>query len=155
MGLKITVWTEVDGSYSAAVPSYGSYLVRVQMMAFAAGSQTVVVDAAHANVPANFELTLQSRTRESTAPSQVAGAQPRRNGASGAGSRGFQSLSAMENSGASEGGGNAISDVVPSGMPVPGIDPNSATESIAVSGNSSNALNSMSGDQLEQRINDA
>jgi len=47
-----------------------------------------------------------------------------------------------------------MSDVVPSGMPVPGVDPNSATESISVSGNS-NPLNSMSGDELQQRINDA
>jgi len=52
-------------------------------------------------------------------------------------------------------GGNQLSDVVPSGMPVPGIDPNSATESIAVSGNVSNPFNSMSGDELQQRINDA
>ena len=48
-----------------------------------------------------------------------------------------------------------MSDVVPSGMPVPGVDPNSATESIAVSGNNSNPLNAMSGDELQQRINDA
>ena len=47
-----------------------------------------------------------------------------------------------------------MSDVVPSGMPVPGVDPNGATESIAVSGNNSNAFNSMSGDELQQRIND-
>ena len=40
-------------------------------------------------------------------------------------------------------------------MPVPGIDPNSATESIAVSGNTSNPFNTMSGDELQQRMNDA
>ena len=48
-----------------------------------------------------------------------------------------------------------MSDVVPSGMPIPGVDPNGATESIAVSGNTSNSFNSMSGDQLQERINDA
>jgi hypothetical protein len=40
-------------------------------------------------------------------------------------------------------------------MPVPGIDPNSATESIAVSGSATNSFNGMSGDELQRRINDA
>ena len=158
---KITS-TDVDGSYSLAVPAYGSYTVRVQMVAFAVGTQTVVVDAAHANVVANFEMSLLSRTRAENSRTQTAGARPgegarqgRREGAGGAGSRGFQSLSTLENLGSGEGGGNALSDVVPSGMPVPGIDPNGATESIAVSGNSSNSLNSMSGDELRERINEA
>jgi len=161
-GGKISTWTEVDGSYSASVPTYGSYTVRVQMVAFAPGTQTVTVDAAHANVAVNFEMTLLSRVRTENSRTQTAGtrlgegtAQGRRNGAGGAGSRGFQSLSTLENLGSGEGGGNALSDVVPSGMPVPGIDPNSATESIAVSGSAPNSLNSMSPDELRERINEA
>ena len=47
-----------------------------------------------------------------------------------------------------------MSDVVPSGMPVPGIAPDSATESVAVSGNTSNSLNALSADELQQRFND-
>ena len=42
---KISTWTDVDGSYSAAVPSYGSYTVQVQMVAFANSAQQVVIDA--------------------------------------------------------------------------------------------------------------
>jgi hypothetical protein len=61
----------------------------------------------------------------------------------------------MQNPAAQDAAGNTMSDVVPSGMPVPGIDPNSATESIAVSGSNSNPMNAMSGDELQQRINDA
>ena len=60
----ISTWTDVDGSFSVTVPSYGSYTVRVQMVAFAVGTQQVAIDAAHTSVPANFELTLLSRTRE-------------------------------------------------------------------------------------------
>ena len=48
-----------------------------------------------------------------------------------------------------------MSDVAPSGMPVPGIAPSSATESVAVSGNTSNSFNAMSADQLQQRFDDA
>ena len=145
---KIAVWTDVDGIYSAAVPSYGSYTVRVEMIAFANSTQQVVIDATHQNVPANFELTLLSRTH-------AASEQARRPNGPAVAQRGFQTLSAMQNPGAQDAGGTTMSDVVPSGMPVPGIDPNSATESIAVSGNSSNPMNAMSGDELQQRINDA
>src|ERR1700689_4533175 len=144
---KISVWTDVDGSYAATVPADGSYTVRVEIMAFANSTQQIVIDAAHANVPANFELTLLSRTHE-VIP------QPRRPNAAAGAQRGFQALSALQNAAPQDAGGNAMSDVVPSGMPVPGIDPNSATESISVSGNS-NPLNAMSGDELQQRINDA
>lgn len=144
----ISTWTDVDGSYSAAVPSYGTYTVLVQMVAFANSSQKVVVNASHSIVRANFELILQSRTREATPrparPAGQAGAQ-----------RGFQSLSILQNMTGQDSTGAPANDVVPAGMPVPGIDPNSATESIAVSGNTSNSFNGMSGDELQQRINDA
>ena len=125
-----------------------SYTVRVQMVAFADSTQQVVVDASHQNVTANFVLTLLSRTHE-------ASPQPRRPNGPAVAQRSFQTLSALQNMSAPDAGGNSMSDVVPSGMPVPGVDPNSATESIAVSGNSSNPLNAMSGDELQQRINDA
>jgi trimeric autotransporter adhesin len=147
-GPAISIWTDVDGSYSARVPAYGSYTVRVQMVAFANSTQQAVVDASHQNVAANFELTLLSRTQE-------ASPQPRRPNGPAPTQRGFQTLSALQNMATQDSGGNTMSDVVPSGMPVPGIDPNSATESIAVSGNNSNPLNAMSGDELQQRINDA
>jgi hypothetical protein len=131
---KSAVWTDVDGIYSAAVPSYGSYTVRVEMIAFASSTQQVVIDATHQNVPANFELTLLSRTH-------AASEQARRPNGPAVAQRGFQTLSAMQNPAAQDAGGNTMSDVVPSGMPVPGIDPNSATESIAVSGNNSDECN--------------
>ena len=145
---KISTWTDVDGSYSVAVPADGSYTVRVEMIAFSNSTQQVTVDQSHQNVQLNFELTLLSRTREATPA-------PRRPAASAAAQRGFQTLSALQNMAGQDAGGNAMNDVVPSGMPVPGIDPNSATESIAVSGNTSNPLNAMSGDELQQRISDA
>jgi hypothetical protein len=137
--------TDVDGSYSLRVPADGHYRVQVQMAAFAGSAQQILLDATHPDVPANFELVLQSRTRE-------AGSEPRR---AAAGGRGFQNLSVSQNGAGQDAGGGSMSDVVPSGMPVPGIDPNSATESVAVSGNTSNSFNSMSADELQQRFNDA
>ena len=145
--VKISTWTDVDGTYSADVPAYGSYTVRVQMIAFANSTHHVVVDSSHGNVPANFELTLLSRTHEATP-------EPRRPNAQGYSQRGFQNLSILQSM-TQDSANNGLSEVVPSGMPVPGIDPNGATESVAVSGNTSNPFNSMSGDELQQRINDA
>lgn len=145
---KIVTWTDVDGNYSANVSTSGSYTVSVQMMAFAGVKQVVVIDSAHTDALANFELTLVSRTREAPAA-------PRRTGQAAGGRGGFQTLSTLESMSGQDQGANSLSDVVPSGMPVPGLDPNSATESIAVSGNTSNSLNGMSGEELQQRINDA
>ncbi|HET6177073.1 MAG TPA: TonB-dependent receptor [Candidatus Sulfotelmatobacter sp.] len=145
---KISTWTDVDGSYSAPVPSSGSYTVRVQMVAFANSTQQVVIDATHQTVQANFELILLSRSKE--APPQ-----PRRPGGPATAQRGFQNLSITPSLNGQDAGSNPMNDVVPSGMPVPGVDPSSATESIAVSGNASSPFNSMSGDELQQRINDA
>lgn len=146
---KITTWTDVDGTYTAAVPAFGSYTIRVQMVAFANATQQVVVDASHPIALGNFELTLLSRTHEAPTPQRRANAQ-------GFAQRGFQSLSIMQSlTTGQDTANNGMSDVVPSGMPVPGIDPNGATESVAVSGNVSNPFNSMSGDELQQRIADA
>jgi len=144
----VLTWTDVDGSYSAAVAAYGSYTVRVKMVAFADSSQDVVVDASHQDVQANFELTLLSRTREATPP-------PGRPPGQAVAQRGFQSLSILQSMTGQDAAGAPNNDVVPEGMPVPGIAPNSATESIAVSGSTTNAFNGMSGDELQQRINDA
>jgi hypothetical protein len=145
---KTSTWTDLDGSYSATVAAYGSYSVRVGMIAFADKTQQVTIDASHQNAQADFELILLSRSSEGSPV-------PRRPGGPAAAQRGFQNLSTLQGAGGQDAGGNSISDVVPSGMPVPGIDPNSATESIAISGNTSNPFNAMSGSELEQRINDA
>lgn len=143
----ISTWTDVDGSYSAAIPTSGKYTVRVQMTAFANSSQEVVVDATHQDVRANFELTLLTRTHN--APPQP----PRSIGQTST-RRGFQSLAGLPNPSGQDATAPS-NDVVPAGMPVPGLDPNGATESIAVSGNTTNSFNQMSGDELQQRINDA
>src|SRR5215469_13776834 len=143
----ISLWTDVDGSYSAAIPRYGKYTVRVQMAAFANSSQEIVVDPAHQDVRTNFELTLLSRTHNRA---------PQLSGPIGQASarRGFQSLSGVQGP-IGQDATAPSNDVVPPGMPVPGLDPNSATESIAVSGNATNSFNQMSSDELQERINDA
>jgi trimeric autotransporter adhesin len=148
---QVSTWTDVDGSYWLRIPADGHYTVRVQMAAFAASTQEVTMDADHLDAQASFDLVLLSRAREAASEQQ----QRRAN----AGGRGFQSLSVFPGGAGQDAAGSSMSDVVPSGMPVPGIAPevaaNSATESVAVSGNTSNSFNAMSVDELQQRFNDA
>ena len=80
-----TTWTDVDGRYSAKLPSFGTYTVRVEMVAFANSTRQVVVDASHPNGEANFELTLLSRTKSATP-------QPRPPAGPAVARRGFQNL---------------------------------------------------------------
>jgi len=144
---KRTVWTEVDGSYTQSVPSYGSYTVRVQMTGFANSTQEALIDAGHESVQVNFNLTLLSRVKQRDFETQGAS-----NGATGG--RGFQRLAVNTNGLNQESSGDSPNDVVPAGMPVPGIAPDSATESVAVSGNSSNPFTSFGPGDFQQRDND-
>jgi trimeric autotransporter adhesin len=160
---KVTTSTDVDGSYSLQMPSDGSYVVRAQMAAFASVTKEVRVDSSNHEVEANLELILLSRVPKSepkpepksevkTEPAnQTAPAQAR---ATGAG-RGLQSLTLEQRSEGQDMNGNAAGDIVPQGMPVPGIAPDSATESVAISGNSSSPFAGMSSAEMQQRFNDA
>jgi hypothetical protein len=142
---QANTWTDVDGSYRLPVPADGNYTIRVQMAAFAASTREVVIDETHPDVPASFELVLLSRARAAANQQRQANA----------GRRGFQNLSVLQSGGGQDAASGSLSDVVPSGMPVPGIASDSATESVAVSGNTSNSFNAMSADEMQQRFNDA
>lgn len=137
-----TTSTDIDGSYRLQLPADGHFFVQVQMSAFAAATQDVILDPAHSDVQANFDLVLLSRSTPGTH------APLRQN----AGGRGFQNVPVLPT--APEENGASMSDVVPPGMPIPGIAPDSATESVTVSGSASNTFNGMSTDELQQRIND-
>jgi hypothetical protein len=143
---EVSTWTDVDGSFRLRVSADGHYAVRVQMAAFAESAQEVVLDATHQDVQINVELILQSRAREARTEQRQANA--------GAGGRGFQNLSVFQTGTGQDAASPSMSDSA-SGMPVPGISPDTATESVAVSGNTSNSFNTMSADEMQQRFNDA
>jgi len=142
---QLNTWTDLDGTYRLRASTLGHYTVRVQMVAFAGGAQEVVLDSARQDAQSNFELVLLSRAREARNEQRQ----------TYAGGRGFQNLSVFQSGAGQDAGGGSMSDIVPSGMPTPGIAPDSATESVAVSGNTSNSFNAMSADEMQQRFNDA
>lgn len=142
-GNKFVAWTDLDGSFTVQVPAAGHYAVTVDMPGFAPLSRDVAIDANGGQ--SKFDLVLLSRTQQSAA------AQARQGGNGGAGGRGFQSLSVLQAQGALD--NSAGDQIVPPGMPIPGVAPDSATESIAVSGNSSSPnMFGLSSNDLQQRM---
>jgi carboxypeptidase family protein/TonB-dependent receptor-like protein len=143
---NISTSTDVDGTYSVPIAAYGTYRVSIQMMAFAEISREVTLDAAHPIVQVNGELTLLSRTR---VPSPTPARPTDQRVAS---RRGFQNLSILQNTNSQDAGAPS-NDIVPSGMPVPGMDSTSATESVTVAGNNSSSFDTFNGDE-RQRFDD-
>ncbi len=144
---QFNAWTDVDGSYLLHITADGHYTVRVKMAAFAGNAREVALDATHQDLRENFELVLLSRARD-------AGADKDRQRTNTGGS-GFQSLSVFQSEAGQDAASSSMSDIAPAGIPVPGIAQDSATESVAVSGNTSDPFNAMSADEMRQRFNDA
>ena len=158
---KTSTWTDVDGSYVLPLPAAGTYFLRTQMTGFAPAMQRLQVNASQ-DQRVDLELVLASRYQgplpgeRPNAPSGTNGQQA--NAGSGPGRRStngngrFQSLNVMQGEDA---GGLQNSNVAPPGMPVPGIPPNTSTESVEVSGNNEGSLSGASSEEMRQRWQDA
>jgi trimeric autotransporter adhesin len=145
-GQKVVTSTDVSGNYSLQTPSAGRYVVRAQMAAFAAATQEMVVNATNRQGKVDLELVLLSRAQ------QNAQAEQKQIGAAAASlMRGFQSLSVMQGEGSANGNGGGE----PSGssdLPIPGIANSAATESVSVSGNTSDPMANMSSEEMRTRF---
>jgi trimeric autotransporter adhesin len=137
-GQKVVGWTQPDGSFRLVLPAAGEYVVQVQMAAFATVISRVTVGPSNPNPQVDLEMVLLSRSESAPGNTQS------RARASGAGNRGFQSLSVVQG----EAGDQGSDSVAPSGMPVPGVPPTIATESVAVSGSNSATLAGIGPDEL-------
>lgn len=140
---KTATSTDTNGAYTLQL-AQGKYELRVEMSAFAPSTREIVLGAPSTH--ADLELTLLSRTQQATRTQQ-------RTATAGAG-RGFQSLAVMQGlASADAGNGGGADQIVPSGMPVPGIAPDVATESVSFSGSTSGVgMFGMSTDELDQRM---
>src|SRR5262249_39838682 len=146
-GQKAVTWADVNGRYSLQVPADGRYVVKAQMSAFATATAEVLIKGDTRNASADLEMVLQSRAQQNVQ-------EQRQQIAAAIANRGFQSLAVTQGEGV--GGGDLVAgmdQVAPAGMPVPGISPNSATESVAVSGNNTIPdFSTMSSDEMRQRV---
>ena len=134
-----------DGSYTLPLAA-GDYSLEVEMTAFATASREVVINNTVPRVRADFDLVLQSRIHQMPSGGRLAGM-------GRAGGQGDAAMQAMLSANGEEGGNAQGDQVVPQGMPVPGMAPNAATESVAVSGNTVNSqFAGLSTAEMEQRM---
>jgi trimeric autotransporter adhesin len=145
-GQKVVGWTQPNGSYKLTLPGDGEYVVHAQMAAFATAVSHVTVGASNQNPRVDLEIVLLSRSRSGQ------GNMPGRMGGRATGNRGFQTLSVLQGEAGGDQGANGADSVAPSGMPVPGVPPTVATESVAVSGSNSPNFTGMSPDELRSRF---
>jgi trimeric autotransporter adhesin len=126
-GAEDTTTTDVGGAYTLHLPAPGRYTIKVQMTAFAPVTREVTVTATAQPARADFQLVLLSRARSGPAQDNAARSWPtgRRSGGGGMAPV-FEQPSSP---------GTAADQLVPQGMQVPGMNANSATESVAFSGN--------------------
>ncbi|HKT68099.1 MAG TPA: carboxypeptidase-like regulatory domain-containing protein, partial [Terriglobales bacterium] len=147
-GTRVTTTSNSDGSYVLTVPP-GDYSVEVQMTAFATASREVVINNSVPRVQADFDLVLQSRISQMPGGGRFAGMGRAGGGPGGGG------MQAMLAANGEEAGNSQADQVVPQGMPVPGMAPNAATESVAVSGSTVNSqFAGLSTAELEQRMHE-
>ena len=141
---KTTTSTDTNGTYRLQVAAPGKYQLRVEMPAFAPSTGEIVLGEASSR--ADLELTLLSRTQQAERAQQ----RP----ATARAGRGFQSLSVLQGlAGTEASNGSGADQIVPAGMPIPGVVADAATESVSFSGsNSSVGMFGMSTDELEQRM---
>ena len=143
---KTQTSTDTNGAYSLQLSAQGKYQLRVEMPAFSPSTRDI--DLAAPVSHADLELTLVSRSQ------QAVHTQSRPTTARAGAGRGFQSMAVMQGLAAAESsGGGGADQIVPSGMPVPGIAPDIATESVSVSGSGSGVgMFGMNTDELDQRM---
>jgi hypothetical protein len=142
---RVATTSNPDGSYTLPLAA-GDYSVEVEMTAFATASREVVINNIVPRVRADFDLVLQSRIHQMPSGGRFAGM-------GRAGGQGDPAMQAMLSANGEEGGNAQGDQVVPQGMPVPGMAPNAATESVAVSGNTVNSqFAGLSTAEMEQRM---
>ncbi|MBV9574532.1 MAG: carboxypeptidase regulatory-like domain-containing protein, partial [Acidobacteriales bacterium] len=151
-GAKITTWTAVDGTFSLPIPAEGEYSVTCEMIAFASSTQQVIVDANHQQADINFALTLLSRVSKSPQPDGIQAKQSNAGNPQASNRRGFQSLAVTQSGNPEDLSANGGADQTPAGMPVPGIAPDAATETVTVSGSGSSSAGGMSSGEMQQRM---
>jgi trimeric autotransporter adhesin len=147
-GKKYAATTDETGAFQMTVPAAARYSVRAEFAAFAPLTQTIALTAPQTEQTAAFAMQLASRVE-----AHVEAA--RQNASSrSATSRGTQSLSLL----------NSAPDAAPAAgaadtaASLPGApDASAATDSVAVTGQvgSTNALGSMTEDEIRQRVQDA
>jgi hypothetical protein len=134
-GKKVSTSTDTDGRYTLAVPGRGKYVVRGELMAFAAATSEVVINPTTPQQKVDLQMILLSRVpKESTdgtatAAQQIAGALL---------GRGSQTLSVNAETTTTENGGQSGGDAPLAGMNALANTADAGNQSVSVSGQMGN-----------------
>jgi hypothetical protein len=143
-GAESTTTTDFRGAYTLRLPGPGPYTVKLQMTAFAPATRQVTVTDTAQPAQADFQLILLSRAREGQAQANAPRSRP-----TGRGMMGGGMASAFEQPSSP----GTAAELVPQGMQVPGMNANSATESVAFSGNTTTSqFAGLSLAEMQQRM---
>jgi hypothetical protein len=143
-GAETATTTNANGFYRARLPAPGRYAVQVQMSAFAPLTREVELSGTSPAARQDFQLVLLSRSG-SGGPVQARVAP-----GLGMGRRAPGASMAVDETSVP---GSAAQQLVPQGIAVPGMNANSATESVAVSGNvASSQFAGLSLAEMQQRM---
>ncbi|MGH9521806.1 MAG: carboxypeptidase regulatory-like domain-containing protein [Terriglobales bacterium] len=160
-GKKVSTTTNVDGSYTLAFPGNGRYVLRAELAGFAATTSEVVINTANCHPRSDLQLTLASRVQQQEQRDQVATAPnpQQRGGQRAANADGFQDVSVSADSEALASLGNSTDNAPASGDAgtMSQINPDAATESVAVSGAAGQTNDFMFGGNnadMQNRIDD-
>jgi len=156
-GKKFSVATAANGAYTFTGLPRGRYALRVEFMGFATQTQEVTLKPETPAGKFDAEMILASRQQEQQGEGALAAA------AIAAAGRGFQSLAVQNTLGAlsgdAGGGGAAGTNGAASGgdistLPMNGAGPDSATESVSISGAQGRTQDFGGGNEedIEQRI---
>ena len=156
-GSKTGTSTDVDGAYTVAVAVPGQYMVHAELSGFAPATREVGVTAENCHGRAELAMTLLSRAQ---AAERRPPRPPQRGNAAAA--RGFQNLALAtvmnQMGGEPTGAENSAGDNAdPSAALAAGINPASATETVAVSGNAGQTNDMLFGgnnEEARQRMDD-
>jgi hypothetical protein len=150
-GQKVSTSSDLDGSYILQVPANGRYVVRAQMPAFAVLTQEVRINANTPSAQADLDLILLSRAPAQPTQQEQAAAMGIPSGQGNtAGNQRFQSMALMQGDGSENWQGG--SEQGAGAAMAPGMSDTGATESVAVSGNTSNPFGNMSSAEMQQRF---
>jgi trimeric autotransporter adhesin len=119
----VTTATDLNGRYLLRLPGPGTYVVTVEMTAFAPVERQVVVADGSA-MQADFDLVLRSRSQTTATPPSIASR-----------GRGAFNRPRPENSQGETENDSANDLSIPSNEAIPGMAVDAPTESVAVSGN--------------------
>lgn len=156
-GKQYTTTTDIDGNYAMTIPKNGRYVVRVELIGFAAETHEVILNGgvAAAAKDADFGMELASR---------AAAAQAQQASAATTLQRGVQNLSLNTDSSNADDATAAGAANANTGAALPslaslngaGDNADAAADSVAVSGQNAqmNNLAGVSEDELRNRIND-